>query len=205
MTNLTTVSQSIITSGLLTPENCKSLPALQAELTDSWQKRQVYRTETEMRCSVLNDAAFPTLASKYWQSVREQANMLDNLVTNGFDYRRNEVEIRRKQKALAESEDEFEREDLEIDIEECMYRKASMQQVANDRVRELRLWSQIKGELESNGKFDTEDVNTHQLHSMYHQLKAREQALASSNSSQAEVSNVMGPLRTIEKFLSVAK
>ena len=40
------------------------------ELKDTWIKKQVYRTETEMRVSVLNDAKFPTNAGKYWQCVR---------------------------------------------------------------------------------------------------------------------------------------
>ena len=42
------------------------------ELKDTWTKKQVFRTETEMRFSVLNDLKYPTKASKYWQCVREQ-------------------------------------------------------------------------------------------------------------------------------------
>ena len=46
------------------------LSELKEELQDTIQKVQKYRTETEMRVSVLNDASHPTPASKYWQCVR---------------------------------------------------------------------------------------------------------------------------------------
>ena len=62
---------------------------LTEELKDAWNKRQVFRTETEMRFSVLNDGNFPTPASKYWQCVREQTMMLDNLIGLSFEMRRN--------------------------------------------------------------------------------------------------------------------
>ena len=41
------------------------LNKLHEELRDNRNKAQIYRTETEMRYSVLNDAKFPTRASKY--------------------------------------------------------------------------------------------------------------------------------------------
>ena len=43
-----------------------------------------------------------------------------------------------------------------------------MQLVARDRMREIKLWSQLKKEFDD-GTFDTQDVNRHQLDS-YHQL-----------------------------------
>ena len=60
-------------SDLITKEDQKVYDQLLQECYDSWQKKQVYRTETEMRLSVLNDAKHPTPAAKYWQSVREQS------------------------------------------------------------------------------------------------------------------------------------
>ena len=74
---------------------------LQSELDDTWNKKQMFRTETEMRVSVLNDIKFPTLASKYWQAIREQAVMLENLVMLSFEYRRNDVKLRRKKEKLS--------------------------------------------------------------------------------------------------------
>ena len=74
---------------------------LQSELDDTWNKKQMFRTETEMRVSVLNDIKFPTSASKYWQAIREQAVMLENLVMLSFEYRRNDVKLRRKKEKLS--------------------------------------------------------------------------------------------------------
>lgn len=203
MHNLELVQDRLIASGLLTPENNTEIAALSTELRDTWEKRQVFRTEMEMRVSVLNDEKHPTLASKYWQAVREQANMLDNLAVVGFEYRRNELKIREIEAGLQTEDDEFKREALQIDLDEALFKRAGMQQTANDRMRELRTWSRLKKELD-NGSFDTENVNTHQLVSMYHSLMNRLRALKNSNSSQAEVINVTGPLRTAERLLAEA-
>ena len=46
------------------------------ELRDTWTKKQMFRTETEARFSVLQDNRYPTKASKYWQCVREQSVIL---------------------------------------------------------------------------------------------------------------------------------
>ena len=55
---------------VLKPEDAQKIIELKDELTDTWTKKQIFRTETEMRISVLNDCKHPTAASKYWQSVR---------------------------------------------------------------------------------------------------------------------------------------
>ena len=49
------------------------------ELQDNWAKKQMFRTETEMRFSVLSDNKYGNNASKYWQSVREQNTHFENL------------------------------------------------------------------------------------------------------------------------------
>jgi hypothetical protein len=50
---------------VLKQEDAQSIVALKEELTDTWTKKQIFRTETEMRISVLNDGKHPTQASKY--------------------------------------------------------------------------------------------------------------------------------------------
>lgn len=185
--------------GILQPEKVQALEKLNGELEETWHKRQVFRTETEMRFSVLNDGTHPTPASKYWQCVREQAMMLDNLALVAFDYRRNEVALKRHQRRLTEAEDELDREEAQIDIDECLFKRLSMQQNANDRVREIELWSELKAELDD-GSFDTEQVNTHQMQSLYLALQERFKCLTQA-STQPEVLNVVGPLQTLEKAL----
>jgi len=203
MNNVTLTSDRLIASGLISEDNCVAIQQLSVELTDTWEKRQVFRTETEMYVSVLNDAKHPTSASKYWQAVREQANMLDNLAVVGFDYRRNEVALQRHVKKLAEVTDRLDLEEIQIDIDECNYKKASMQQNANDRMRELKLWSRLKKELDD-GSFDTKDVNVHQLESVLQTLQNRKGALT-QGSSQSEVTNVIGPLATATRLVKEKK
>ena len=61
----------------LNEDDSKAVYAIRDELAENWKKKQIFRTETEMRISVLNDAKHPTPASKYWQSVREMSSMFD--------------------------------------------------------------------------------------------------------------------------------
>lgn len=183
---------------MLPSKSNQFLAKLQTELDDNMGKRQIYRTETEMRASVLNDGKHPTLASKYWQCVREQAAMYENLRINTFDYRKRYVKILRKKDKLEKCEDEFDRMELEIEIEELEFALGNISTQAMDRVREIELWSKIKAELDD-GSFNTEDVNVHQAETLQLQLQNRLNTLNSS-SPQAEILNVLGPLHTLEKM-----
>ncbi len=73
---------------MLKKEDNKFLKELKKELEDTHNKAQIYRTETEMRYSVLNDGTFPTPAGKYWQCVREQNVFYMNLKEEAFAYRK---------------------------------------------------------------------------------------------------------------------
>jgi hypothetical protein len=150
-----------------------------------------------MRMSVLQDAKYPTKASKYWQCVREQNVFLENLMSLSFDARRNEVKLKRLQEKLLKEEDALKRELLQIDIDEKTYSVANMQLVARDRMREIKLWSILKKEF-NDGSFDDKDVNTHQLDS-YHLIMKNKAETLTSGSSQPEVFNVLGQLQTIER------
>ena len=184
-------------NNLLDPNEVKEFKELTNELRDTWTKKQVFRTETEMRMSVLQDAKYPTKASKYWQCVREQNVFLENLMSLSFDARRNEVKLKRLQEKLLKEEDPLKRELLQIDIDEKTYSVANMQLVARDRMREIKLWSVLKKEF-NDGSFDDKDVNTHQLDS-YHLIMKNKAETLTSGSSQPEVFNVLGQLQTIER------
>ena len=184
-------------NNLLDPNEVKEFKELTNELRDTWTKKQVFRTETEMRMSVLQDAKYPTKASKYWQCVREQNVFLENLMSLSFDARRNEVKLKRLEEKLLKEEDPLKRELLQIDIDEKTYSVANMQLVARDRMREIKLWSVLKKEFDD-GSFDTKDVNTHQLDS-YHLIMKNKAETLTSGSSQPEVFNVLGQLQTIER------
>ena len=184
-------------NNLLDPNDVKEFKALTGELRDTWTKKQVFRTETEMRMSVLQDAKYPTKASKYWQCVREQNVFLENLMSLSFDARRNEVKLKRLKQKLEKEEDPIKQELLQVDIDEKTYAVANMQLVARDRMREIKLWSTLKKEF-NDGSFDTKDVNRHQLDSYAIIMKNKAETLT-SGSSQPEVFNVLGQLQTIER------
>jgi hypothetical protein len=184
-------------NNLLDPNDVKEFKEMTEELRDTWTKKQVFRTETEMRMSVLQDAKYPTKASKYWQCVREQNVFLENLMSLSFDARRNEVKLKRLQEKLKTEEDPLKKELLQIDIDEKTYSVANMQLVARDRMREIKLWSILKKEF-NDGSFDDKDVNTHQLDS-YHLIMKNKAETLTSGSSQPEVFNVLGQLQTIER------
>ena len=183
---------------LLDPQDVNIFKEMTGELRDTWTKKQMFRTQTEMEFSVLNDAKYPTNAAKYWQCVREQNVFLENLMSLSFDYRKNDVHIKRLQKKVAEEEDELKRELAQIDLDQKVYSRASMQLTARDRMREIKLWSAYKTKYDD-GKFDTKDVNTHQLES-YHLVMKNKAETLTQGSSQPEVFNVLGQLQSIERI-----
>ena len=184
-------------NNLLDPNDVKEFKAMTAELRDTWTKKQVFRTETEMRMSVLQDAKDPTKAAKYWQCVREQNVFLENLMSLSFDCRRSEAKVKWLEKKIDTEQDEYKLEKYKIDLDEARYGLANMQLVARDRMREIKLWSTLKKEFDD-GTFDTKDVNRHQLDS-YHMIMKNKAETLTSGSSQPEVFNVLGQLKSIER------
>ena len=188
---------------ILERKDSRVFQELQKELQDSWRKRQVFRTETEMRLSVLNDGKHPTPASKYWQAVREQSVFFDNLMALSFEYRRNLVRLKHKEQKLETEKNSFKRERLEIDIDEKRWIIEQQKQEARHRIRELEHWSRIKAELDD-GSFDTKNPNTHQAESLSlrfeHDLKSLTQGTPSS-----EVRNVLGLVKTARKQNGLAE
>ena len=167
------------------------------ELQDTWVKKQMFRTETEMRFSVLSDNKYGTNAAKYWQSVREQNTHFENLMHLSFEYRKNDVEIKKLQREIKKEKDSLEKELKQIEMEQKLYDRASMELTAKARMREISTWSKLKKEFHD-GKFDDRDVNTHQAESYTHQL-AQRKATLTPGSSQPEVFNVLGQLETLKR------
>ena len=177
---------------------------LVAECNDSMAKKQMWRTDTEARFSVLNDAKHPTNASKYWQAVREQSVFAEQFTILSFNYRRNEIKIKKIKHQIEhlEADDEFALMELEVDLDECLFNKKEYQIQALDRVREIQMWSDIKKELTDAEDFDTENVNTHQIES-YLQILENRRITLSPSSSQPEIMNVLGQLNTLRRLLSL--
>jgi len=185
-------------NNLLEQNDLSDFKGMVDELRDTWSKKQMFRTETEARFSVLQDNRYPTKAAKYWQCVREQASYLDNLMTLSFDYRRNEAKIKWLEKKTESEQDEYKLTKYQIDLDEAKFGKASMEKTAKHRMREIKMWSNLKGEF-NDGSFNDKDVNQHQLESYGMQYHEKAKSL-NANSSEAEVFNIMGQLQSLQRI-----
>ena len=190
--------EEIHLNNLLEQEDLSSFKGMVDELRDTWTKKQMFRTETEARFSVLQDNRYPTKASKYWQCVREQSSYLDNLMALSFDYRRNEAKIKWLEDKVDKEQDEYKQTKYKIDLDEARFGKASMEKVAKHRMREIKMWSKLKSEF-NDGSFNDKDVNQHQLDS-YHKMYAGKAKGITNNTSEAEVFNIVGQLRSLERI-----
>ena len=184
---------------LLDKSEASEFKKMVPELQDTWVKKQMFRTETEMRFSVLSDNKYGNNAAKYWQSVREQNTHFENLMRLSFDYRKNDVEIEKLEHKINEDPnvDPFEKKLAKIELEEKLYGRAGMELVATARMREISTWSKLKKEFHD-GTFDDKDVNTHQAESYMHRLEQQKLTLT-PGSSQPEVFNVLGQLETLKR------
>ena len=182
---------------LLDKSQASEFKKMVPELQDNWAKKQMFRTETEMRFSVLSDNKYGNNASKYWQSVREQNTHFENLMSLSFDYRKNDIEIKKIQRDIKKEKDPLEKDLKQIELEEKLYSGASMELVAKARMREISTWSKLKKEFHD-GTFDDRDVNTHQAESYMHRLEQQKLTLT-PGSSQPEVFNVLGQLETLKR------
>jgi len=155
---------------ILEKDDLMSVANLSKELQRVFEVKQVWRTETEMRYSVLNDVSFPTPASKYWQAVREQDVFFSNLIQLSCDYQKTQGELElleiefdeikgasKKSKALRMIKD--------AEIKEKKFALMNMRLQAHDRVREINLWEQLKQEQMNKDDFDINDVDKHQRES----------------------------------------
>ena len=199
--NITTKleTESKYLTKILDKDDVKSFKKLIPELQDTWMKKQMFRTETEMRFSVLSDNKYPTKAAKYWQSVREQNTHFENLVHLSFEARKNDVEIKKLERDIRKEKDPLEKELKQVELEEKLYGKASMELVAKHRMREVATWSKLKKEFDD-GNFDKKDVNKHQAHSYLLRLQEQKKTIT-PGTSQPEVFNVLGQIHTLERVI----
>ena len=155
---------------ILEKDDMKSVANLSTELQRVFEVHQMWRTETEMRYSVLNDVKFPTPAAKYWQSIREQNVFWEQLVFLSCDYQKQQGELElleieydeivgKSKKHMAQ------RKIKDAEIKQKQFGLMQMRLQAHDRVREIKLWEKIKEEQLEKGDFDINDVNKHQAES----------------------------------------
>jgi len=155
---------------ILEKDDMLSVSKLTKELQRCFEVKQMWRTETEMRYSVLNDVSFPTPASKYWQCVREQNVFWENLVQLSCDYQKQQgelelLEIEYDEIKGASKKSQAQRKIKDAEIKQKQFGLMNMRLQGHDRVREIKLWEKIKNELTDKEDFDINDVNRHQADS----------------------------------------
>lgn len=168
--------------GLLSPENLQKLEAIKEGLVDTWQKNKIWRTDTDMRYSVLNDTRFPTAGMKFLQARHEQETFLKNLMYLAPDFKEKQgtlivLEAELEEILLDTTVSEKKRVGLvmqkEAQIERCKYNLEEYKKEAHHRVRELVGWETIKQELLAQGGFDPDDYDGIQI-AGYQERWARE-------------------------------
>ena len=184
---------------VLSKEQNKELAELKQELKETVEKNQIYRTEIQMRYSVLQDGKQPTNAAKYWQCVREQAAMYDELTRDSFAFRNLMIDLDEAKDKLSKESNEFEKRRLEVKIDELEFNKNTILRIGKDRFREIKLWSKLKKEFDD-GSFDNTNVHEFDVQKEAHQIRLENRAVTLTNgSNQAEVLNVVGPLATMSE------
>lgn len=217
----------IKSANFLSEGDYNSLKIMQKSLEHSYMTHQRWRTETEIKYSVLNDVSFPTWASKYWQSVREQMMFMSNLIQLAYDFEHEKVnlerlnlrkeelehkiETKKKEKSTVELDFEIRRlqlelRDVQIDISKSNSTLMEYHEQGRDRMREIKIWENIKNEcLRNDPTIDVNDVNTHQLES-YSKRWQKEMELGAQMHQPDLYKNSLASLETIKdkhnKYLS---
>lgn len=148
-------------SELFTTEQSSDLVLLQKEIQDSWNSQTIWRTWTEANFSVLNDIKFPTPASKYHQAKKEQLVFYEQTVMLSFEFREKQIDLAETLEKLQTSEG-YDKQRLEVKKDRLLFEIEGMKLQAKERIRELKMWSDIKNRLDD-GTFDVVEKDTDEL------------------------------------------
>lgn len=195
----------------LSEEAMSKVQKLIPEFLHAEATTNLWRTETEIRCSVLNDKAFPDRASKYHQAKVEQLVFFEELLRTSFEYRREEqnliiieTEIEELQEQITDLTDyKRKRQQAKLEIkyiekQEQLYKLEKLRRQGEERVRELEIWSKVKSELDD-GTFDVNYKDTNQLISLTRRYiqEAFNVHKFSSHADISGVNNIIGQFETL--------
>ena len=154
--------KNIVESCVLANEDLIVLQGLIPEIEQAIESHTIYRTTTEALFSILNDVKHPTAASKYHQAKREQLVMFENLVGLSFDYRAAQIDLEEVNFKIVSSEG-FELRKQEVQRDRLQFKLMWMRKDGQERIRELKMWSQIKEDLAESDEFDLNNKDTDEL------------------------------------------
>ncbi len=195
--------KSITSSSMLDTKDHSTIISMKNQLQDTYTKKQVWRTTTEMKVSVLDNFKFPTTASKYWQSIREQDVFYTNLIYLSCEYEEKQGELELLQIEYDEIKDDNKKSGnqkiIKSKIKRAEFTLIEMRLQAHHRVREIESWEEIKKELvKIDPNFDTTDPDTHQMDS-YEQRFAKQLDSANYSEMPSRVyQNLTGSIEAIK-------
>jgi len=194
---------------ILEKDDMTSISNLSEELQRVFEVRQIWRTETEIRYSVLDDVNFPTSAGKYWQCIREQNVFWEQLVSLSCNYQKAQgeldlLEIEYDEIKGNNKKSNAQRKIKDAEIKQMQFGLMNMRLQGHDRVREIKLWEKVKNELTDKADFDINDVNKHQVESYAKRWEKKMNLGAKSNNSAMFI-NSMSSLETMKKDLEEKK
>ena len=168
--------KTIKVSGVLDSKDLSLIEKNEKELEKAHNTNQHYRTETEMNASVL--AKFPSGEAKYWQCVREETMMFENLTANSIDFMIKSGELELLKVELMALDDSASDSPLDTpfynakkkikegEIQMKQLQILKVEQEAHYRAVEIKHWEKIKKKLAKNIKAELmEDVELHQKES----------------------------------------
>ncbi len=184
---------------------------------------QIFRTDTEVRISVLNDVKFPTPASKYYQALRELNVHQCELVNLLYEYETQKQDLRIIQADIEDFKVDSEKAEgttkSRLDAEMCkkqiewnkiQFSLKSMKRTAQGRKQEIMQWNTILHELEPTLielKIPVDDPNVHQKMSYAIRFirQTRNSLIQNVTMGTAEANNLLGQLTSILKVIEKDK
>jgi len=192
----------IINSNLIDKDDIDILSKNANTLAHVYLHKQIYRTETEMRYSVLNTVKFPTPAARYWQCMRECDLFFKQLIEESIAYEELEAKLELRQIELDEIKPSRKRNAYMVlkncEIKRLHFQKTDLKLHAKSRCQEIKLWLQIMEEcIVDNPDLDCNNVNSHQLES-YKKRFEQEIKIALDSGNKSLYKSAAMHLRSIE-------
>ena len=189
--------------GILTDKDAQFMRKIMPEMIRIQKVNQQYRTPVEMNFSVLNDMKFPSKASKYFQSIREQTGMFRSLVFQSLEYEELKADLEIAEIELTELDPNTNKYHAltikkQVQIKRLQYQIKLLEQEAHARIREIKNWEKIKDELvRQNPDFNINDVDAHQIESLK-QRWANEIRIGKLSTAKEMTSSAIAQYETIK-------
>ena len=166
----------IKTSSILDNTDISSMLEMSKSMQHVFEKRQIHRTETEMKYSVLDELRCPTDAGKYWQIIREEFGMFENLMNISFEFEDLNLDLQLKQIELSEIDITTKKGKIYAmkkrnEIKQLQFKSAGMRLQGKDYVRELKIWEKLKSILVARSEFNLDDCNADQFETLKQKWK----------------------------------